>query len=159
MDARWIKYQAETPSHPAQSWGDAEMPATVQNIALGTVVVAGLFLIALSVVALLKPASARRFLLGFAQTASAHYAEMATRILVGVALVIASPRMLYAQFFFWFGIVLLASSALLLCLPWTWHRSLGERVLPGFVRMLWVVSPVSFMLGGLLVAATVVGSV
>jgi hypothetical protein len=135
------------------------MPALVQDIATCIVVASGLYLVALSVVALVKPASARRFLLGFAQTAAAHYAEMAARILVGIALVIASPRMLYAQFFFWFGIVLLASSAVLLCLPWTWHRSMGERVLPGFVRMLGVVSPVSFILGGLIVAATVAGAV
>jgi hypothetical protein len=130
------------------------MPALAQSIAICIVVVAGLCLIALSIVALVKPASARRFLLAFAQTATAHYAEMSARILVGIALVIASPRMLYAQFFFWFGIVLLASSAVLLCLPWTWHRAMGERVLPGFVCMLGVVIPVSFIIGGLLVAAT-----
>jgi hypothetical protein len=100
----------------------------------------------------------RRFLLGFAQTAAAHYTEMAGRVLVGVALVIASPRMLYSHFFFWFGAALLASSALLLCLPWTWHRSMGERVLPKLVRFLGIVSPVSLLLGGLLVAATIVGA-
>jgi hypothetical protein len=134
------------------------MPALVQSIATCIVVVAGLYLIALSVVALVKPASARKFLLGFAQTAAAHYVEMAVRIVVGIALVIASPRMLYAQFFFWFGVVLLVSSAILVCLPWTWHRSMGERVLPGFVRILTVVSAVSFLLGGLLIVATVAGA-
>ena len=79
------------------------MPALAQTVAAGVVVVAGLYLIALAVVALVRPASARRFLLGFAQTAAAHYTEMAARILVGVALVVASPQMLFSQFFFWFG--------------------------------------------------------
>jgi len=134
------------------------MPAFAQTIAAGIVVIAGLYLIALSAVALARPVLARRFLLGFAQSAAAHYTEMAARVLVGIALVIASPRMLFSQFFFWFGVALLASSALLLFLPWKWHRSMGERVLPSLVRFLGVVSPVSLLLGGLLVAATVVGA-
>lgn len=135
------------------------MPAFAQALASGIVIAAGLFLIALAAVALARPALARSFLLGFAQTAAAHYMEMAGRILVGVALVVASPRMLYSQFFFWFGAALLASSVILLCLPWKWHRSMGERVLPRLVGLLGVVSPVSLLLGGLLVAATVAGAV
>ena len=135
-----------------------EMPAFLQSIATGIGVIVGLFLIALAAAALVRPAMARRFLLGFARTAAAHYTEMAARVLVGAALMIASPRMLFPQLFFWFGTALLVSSVLLLCLPWTWHRSMGERVLPRFVRLLGVVSPVSLVLGGLLVAATVLGA-
>jgi len=135
------------------------MPAFAQTIAAGIVVTAGFYFIALAAVALARPALARRFLLGFAQTAAAHYTEMAARVLVGVALIVASPRMLFAQFFFWFGVALLASSVLLLCLPWKWHRSMGERVLPRLVSLLGVVSPVSLLLGGLLVAATFAGTV
>jgi hypothetical protein len=135
------------------------MAEFAQSIATGIVGFAGLCLIALAVLALVRPALARRFLLGFARTAVAHYAEMAARIVVGLALVIASPRMLYTQFFFWFGMALLASSVVLLCLPWTWHRSMGERLLPGFVRLLVVVGLVSFILGGLLVGATIMGAV
>jgi hypothetical protein len=134
------------------------MPTFIQLSASGIVVMAGLCLMVLAVVALARPLLARRFLLGFAQTASAHYTEMAARVLVGVALVIASPRMLFSQAFFWFGVALVVSSALLLCLPWTWHRSMGERVLPRLVRFLAIVGTVSLLLGGLLVAATVVGA-
>lgn len=134
------------------------MSAFAQTIAAGLVVIAGLCLITLATVALARPAVARRFLLGFAQTATAHYTEMAARILVGVALVVASPRMVFSQFFLWFGVVLLASSVLLLCLPWKWHRSMGERVLPKLVGVLGVVSPVSLLIGGLLVAAIVAGA-
>src|SRR5688500_10046984 len=115
------------------------MPAYVQPIAAGIVVTAGLFLIGLAAVALARPAIARHFLLGFARTAATHYAEMAARILVGGALVVASPRMLFQQFFYWFGLALLASSVVLLCLPWKWHRSFGERVLPRFVGLLGIV--------------------
>src|SRR5688572_22109348 len=133
------------------------MPAFAQALAAGVVVFAGLFLILFAAIALARPALARRFLLGFAQTAAAHYTEMAGRILVGGALVVASPQMLFSRFFFWFGVALLGSSMVLLCLPWKWHRSMGERVLPRFVGLLGVVSPVAFLLGGLLVAATVAG--
>lgn len=131
------------------------MPPIAQTVAAGVVVTAGFYLISLAAVALARPSLARRFLLGFAQTAAVHYAEMAARILVGVALLVASPRMLFSDFFFWFGVALLASSLLLLCLPWKWHRSMGERVLPKFTSFLGIVSFVSLLLGGLLVAATV----
>ena len=67
--------------------------------------------------------------------------------------------MLISQLFFWFGMALLVSSILLICLPWKWHRSMGERVLPRFVNLLGLVSLVSFLLGGLLVVATIAGSV
>jgi hypothetical protein len=135
------------------------MFAFAQVVAAGIIVSAGVCLIALSAVALARPDLARRFLLGFAATATAHYTEMGARILVGVSLVIASPRMLISQFFFWFGMALLVSSILLICLPWKWHRSMGERVLPRFVNLLGLVSLVSFLLGGLLVVATIAGSV
>ncbi len=135
------------------------MFAFAQVVAAGIVVSAGVCLIALAAVALARPDLARRFLLGFATTATAHYTEMGARILVGVALVIASPRMLISQFFFWFGMALLVSSILLICLPWKWHRSMGERVLPRFVNLLGLVGLVSFLLGGLLVVATIEGSV
>jgi len=135
------------------------MFAFAQVVAAGLVVSAGFFLIALAAIALARPDLARGFLLRFAKTAKAHYAEVAARILVGVALVLASPRMLMSQLFLWFGVALLVSSILLLCLPWKWHRSMGERVLPRFVSLLGLVSLVSFLLGGLLVVATVAGSV
>lgn len=135
------------------------MPAFVQALATGVVVAAGFFLIGLAFIALARPALVRRFLLGFAQTAAAHYIEMAGRILVGLALVVASPRMLLSSLFFWFGVALVASSVVLLCLPWRWHRSIGERVLPRLVGLLSVVGAVAFLLGGLLVAATVAGAV
>jgi hypothetical protein len=129
-----------------------------QALAAGIVIAAGFFLVALAIIALTRPALARRFLLGFARTAASHYIEMAGRILVGVALVVASPRMLFSPLFFWFGVALVVSSMVLLCLPWKWHRSMAERVLPRFVGLLGVVGPVAFLIGGLLVVATVAGA-
>jgi hypothetical protein len=101
------------------------MFAVAPVVAAGIVVSAGFLLIALAAMALARPALARGFLLRFAKTAKAHYTEMAARIVVCVALVLASPRMLMSQLFFWFGAALLVSSILLLCLPWKWHRSMG----------------------------------
>jgi hypothetical protein len=62
------------------------MLAFAQSTAIGIVVIAGLYLICLAAVALARPDVARRFLLGFAQTAAAHYTEMSARILVGIAM-------------------------------------------------------------------------
>jgi hypothetical protein len=133
------------------------IPDFAQSVAASIVVTAGVYLLALAVLALARPLLATRFLLGFAQTAAVHYIEMAVRILVGIALIVASPRMHTSQFFFFFGIALLASSMLLLCLPWRYHRSMGERVLPRLVRLLPVVGLVSLLLGGLLIAALLAG--
>ena len=70
------------------------MPAFAQTIAAGVVITAGLLLIALAVIAIFRPAFARHFLLSFAKTAATHYVEMAARTVVGIALIVASPRML-----------------------------------------------------------------
>jgi hypothetical protein len=134
------------------------VPASIQIAALLIAFIAGAFLLGLGVVALARPSRARSFLLGFAQSAGAHYAEMAGRILVGAALVVASPRMPLSPYIAGFGVALLASSVLLLCLPWTWHRSYGEWVLPRFVQHLGVVGSFSVLLGGVLIAATIVGA-
>jgi hypothetical protein len=83
---------------------------------------------------------------------------MAGRLIVGAALIVAAPRMLFSQAFAWFGIALVVSSTVLLCLPWTWHRAFGERVLPGFVRFLGIVGPICLFLGAMLIAAVVAGN-
>lgn len=122
-------------------------------LALGVVVLAGLYLVALGLAALIAPARARRFLLGFASTLRLHLVEMGLRMLVGAALVVAAPRMLFPGAFELVGWVLLVSSACLLLVPWRWHRYFAERTVPGAVRYVGLIGLASLAMGGGVLAA------
>ena len=91
---------------------------------------AGIFLLGLGVVALVRPQSARQFLLGFAASASRHYLELAVRLAIGAALVAASPRMAASQMVAGAGWVLLATTVVMLLVPWQSHRAFAKRTVP-----------------------------
>jgi hypothetical protein len=99
-------------------------------IALALVAVAGTFLLALGVTALVRPPIARRFLLGFAQSASRHYSELAFRFAIGAALIVAAPRMAGTEVVAGAGMVLLATTAVMLFVPWRSHQSFAQRAVP-----------------------------
>lgn len=94
------------------------------------VVVFGLFLVGLTVVSFAMPGTVERFFAAFASSARAHYAEQATRLLVGAALVVASSTMWRAGIFRVIGWGIVISSVVLMLVPWRWHRSFGEVILP-----------------------------
>lgn len=106
------------------------------SIAITLVALAGAFLVALGLAALLRPARARNFLLGFAGTAAKHYAELAVRLAVGGALVLASPALPAAKAFYVFGWVLLASTGVMLLIPWRMHRAFAQASVPRALRFL-----------------------
>lgn len=107
----------------------------------------GLFLIGLGTLCVVRRPAAERFLLGFASSARAHFAEHSIRLLVGFALVLYSPSMWYPSVFRIFGWILTATSAVLLVLPWQWHREYARRTVPTVLRILWLFAVGSFVLG------------
>jgi hypothetical protein len=119
-------------------------------VAAFVVVAFGLLLITFMGVAFAKPAIAERFLMGFASSARTHYVEQFFRLLFGAALVVRSPAMWQATIFWLVGWAIVVSSAALMCVPWQWHRRLGERVLPMVVRHLRLYAVGSFAFGALL---------
>jgi hypothetical protein len=128
------------------------------SVAAAVVVVAfGLSLTAFPAVAFAKPAIAERFVTAFASSARAHYVEQAVRLLVGAALVVRSPIMWQPNMFWLVGWAIVASSAVLLCVPWQWHHRWGERVLPLLVRHLRLYAAGSFAFGVLLLYGVCVG--
>lgn len=130
----------------------------IQILALAVVVLAGLYFVALAVASLLMPARANRFLLGFADSARKHYAELFVRLVVGSAFVHHAPRMLFADAFAFFGWVLLATTACLLLVPWRWHHRFAESAVPRATRHITWIGLSSLALGGLILAAVVGGS-
>ena len=102
----------------------------IQFFAIALVTVSAFFLLALGATALARPTRARRFLLGFAQSAKRHYAELFVRFAIGAALVLASPRMAGAEVVAGAGWVLLATTAFLLLAPWHSHQAFAMRTVP-----------------------------
>jgi len=114
------------------------------------VVVFGLLLVFFTGMAIAKPVLATRFLMNFASSARAHYAEQVGRLVVGTALILAAPTMWQSKMFWLIGCAIVASSAALICLPWQWHDRLGERIRPLFSRYLWLYVAGAFLFGLLL---------
>lgn len=122
-------------------------------IALALVVAAGLFLLLLGLASLAMPALAGRFLLGFAETPTKHYAELAVRLIVGTAFVLLAPDARFPGAFTLFGWLLLVTTACMLFIPWRWHRRFTERSVPQALRFLPVIGVASLLLGGLVLWA------
>ena len=129
----------------------------VEALAFAVVLLSGLYFLALGSASLLRPAQASRYLLGFATSAGAHFAELAVRFLVGAALVIESPRMLFSAAFHLFGWLLLVTTAALLLVPWRWHRRFAQQAVPRALRFIPLIGVTSLLLGILILAARLRG--
>lgn len=129
----------------------------LHTLTLGIVLLAGLYFVLLAAVALLAPARAASFLLGFAGTARLHYLELALRCIAGGAFVLQAPQMRFAGAFALFGWMLLLTSAGLVLVPWRWHRAFAQWAVPYATRHLPLVGVASLVLGGLVLAAALAG--
>jgi hypothetical protein len=130
----------------------------MNTTAMIVVVAFGLVLVAFTGVTFTSPQVSLRFLMRFASSARAHYAEQVVRLLVGTAIVVASPDMWQPRMFWLFGWAIVISSAALMCMPWRWHHRFGERLRPMVVRYLMVYAVGAFALGALLLYGIVAGS-
>ncbi|WP_374012739.1 hypothetical protein [Pseudoxanthomonas koreensis] len=130
----------------------------LEALALAVVVLAGMYLLALGTASLFVPARASRFLLGFASSASVHFAELFLRFAVGAALVVYAPRMSLSGVFNLFGWLLLVTTAGLLVIPWRWHHRFAQQVVPLFTRYVALIGLVSLVFGGLILWAVARGS-
>ena len=126
-------------------------------VAAVVVVAFGLFLIALTGVAVAKPAIAERFVTAFASSARTHYAEQILRLLIGAALVVLAPTMWQPKIFWLLGWAVVMSSVALMCVPWQWHHRFAERVLPTVVAHLQLCAVGPFVFGALLLYAVFAG--
>lgn len=125
---------------------------------LATVIVlaSGLYLLALGILSLLRPAQASRFLLGFASSARAHYLELLVRMLVGIAFVVEAPSAAFELPVSAFGWLLVGTTACLLLIPWRWHQRFAAMAVPHAVRNLWLVGLVSLLVGACILASVTI---
>lgn len=129
----------------------------IASLAGLVVALAGLYLAALGVAALLAPARAGRFLLGFADSAPKHYLELALRLAVGGAMLVHAPRSVHPGAFEVAGWGLVGTTAVLSLLPWRWHHRFARAAVPRAMRRLPLVGLASLLLGALVLAAVAAG--
>lgn len=128
-----------------------------EKLALGIVVLLGLYSLILGTVSLIFPARAKRFLLEFASSATKHYTELLVRLVVGLALVWHAPYMLHPDAFTLFGWVLLATTACLFLIPWRWHNRFARYAVPPVLQHMMLIGLTSLVLGGLILLAVIRG--
>ena len=126
----------------------------IERLCVLVVGVAGAYLVALGVGALVVPARASRFLLGFASTQSLHFVEILSRVIVGTSLIVAAPSLSPAQPFALLGWLLIGTSTLLLFLPWQWHQRFANKMVPVANRYIALVG-VASLVGGVLVLVAI----
>ncbi len=130
----------------------------LEIFALAVVVVIGLYFCALGAVALIQPAHANRFLLGFASSPRVHYIELFIRLLAGAALVVYAPHMIAQDAFSLFGWVLILTTVCLFILPWRWHHRFAQQMVPRATRYITLIGLSSLILGVFIFAAVIRGS-
>ncbi|HEX5757112.1 MAG TPA: hypothetical protein VFY12_12285 [Arenimonas sp.] len=110
-------------------------------------VLTGVYFIALGLLCVLAPTRASTFLMGFAGSAGAHYAELSVRIVVGLAFVAQAAQSPFPMAFSGFGWLLVGTSAVLVLFPWRWHRAFAQRAVPQALRYLPAIAVGSLGLG------------
>lgn len=116
-------------------------------LALLLVSLTGGYLVALGLVALLRPQQAQSFLLGFASSARLHYLEIVIRMLVGLAFIHSAEYVFSARAFTGFGWLLVLTSLPLLLLPWQWHRHFAAKAVSASRHYLAFIGGAALMLG------------
>ena len=119
----------------------------LNTVALGVVTLVGLYLIALAAMSLAMPARASGFLMGFASSATAHYAELLVRVVAGFAFIAQAPSAPFPRGFAVFGWLLVGTTAALFLVPWRWHQAFARRAVPQALRYLPLVAIASLLLG------------
>jgi hypothetical protein len=122
----------------------------VSLVAFYIVLLFGAYLVCLGSIALLSPARARRFLLGFATTPTLHWVELGLRVLAGAAFVANASAMRHPEVFAGLGWVLLLTTAVLMLIPWRWHRQFAQRSVPRALEFLPLIGVTSILLGGVI---------
>ena len=131
------------------------MPEALEMLARWVVTAFGAFLIMLGYLALARPPTFRAFLSGFAQSARAHGLEMGVGLLVGAALIASAGSGAHGAAFRILGWILLGSTAVLMLIPWRWHQTFANRVVPTALQFTPIIGGTSIAMGCLVLQALV----
>jgi hypothetical protein len=130
----------------------------IEHVALAIAFAAGIHLAGLGLLCLAAPARGRRFLTAFASSRRWHVTELAIRMVVGGALVIAAPRVSFPAALSVAGWTLIVTTTVLLAMPWRWHRRVARATVPHALRVLPLLGLSSLVFGAVLLVALARGS-
>jgi hypothetical protein len=116
-------------------------------VAKAVLAIAALYFLAFGTIALIRPQHAKRFLLGFADTAAKHYAELFLRMLVGGSLLIVATTSRYSTVLTVFGWILVLSTAAMALMLWRMHRRFAQSSVPKALRFLPLIGLSSLAMG------------
>ncbi|WGM47039.1 hypothetical protein KOAAANKH_01913 [Brevundimonas sp. NIBR10] len=124
----------------------------IATVSQGLVVAAGVWLIGLGAFMLVRPRQALVALSRMGGSPGVHVGEMAVRILVGAAMVLAAAGSRYPLAVMVIGGFLIVSAVVLLVLPRRWHAAYStwwaSHIPVPAVRL---IAPLSFVMGGALI--------
>lgn len=120
----------------------------IEILARIAVLAAAGYLLVLGGLALIRPARASRFLLGFAASLRVHVAELLVRLVLGRAClaVAADTRTPFA--FQVAGGLLVVTTVGLALVPWRCHRAFAARNVPAALQHLKLIGVASLAMGG-----------
>lgn len=117
-----------------------------------TVVAFGIFIIGCGFLMLFAPKQANDYLRKFGSTNFINYAELLIRMLIGIALILASDVSKNLYIFNIFGWFLLITALILCCVPRQIHHNFSlkaaETLNPVYFQL---ISPFSFLFGAIII--------
>jgi hypothetical protein len=127
-------------------------------VAKMVVAAVAIYFLLLGAIALVRPQSARAFLLGFANTPLKHYAELTARLILGGAMLLVARDSAYPTVLAAFGWILVVSTAFMALMPWRLHHRFAQSAVPMALRYLPLIGVSSLIMGGLLFWVAVAGN-
>ena len=123
-------------------------------VSIALIILFGLWLIGVSIFALLRPRKAIAAIGNFASTNLINYSELGLRALVGAAFVHSHDASPAPAIFATIGWGLIVSSLLIALAPRRWHSAYAQycaKNIPPF--LVYIFAPVSMIAGGFLIVA------
>lgn len=115
---------------------------------------AGLYFLALGTVSLLFRPIATRYFLGFAGSRARHYVELAIRMAVGAAFIVAATQAPWPRVFQAFGWLLIGTTTVLFLVPWRTHQRFAQGSVPRAMKYLPLLGSTS-LIAGLVILASI----
>ena len=108
-------------------------------------------LITFEFVILLAKPKAIQFLRAFVKTPWHHFLEQTLRLIVGASIVVHAPHMAFSDFFGVFGWIIIITSLMLVGLPWRWHRTFAQKVIPTVIKFIQLYGILCLILGSFII--------
>ena len=126
----------------------------IQIIAKCIIILFGLFLVYAGFLMFFKPEKVRTIIGKAGSTYFINYAELISRLFIGVCFIIVSNKVIYELYFKIFGYFLMGSAIILMCVPIKTHhnfaKNAAEKLKPIYLK---ICAPFSIFFGCIIIYA------